>query len=159
MNEENKKLIISRIFDAPRERVWQAWTDPEMFKKWWGPKKYTAPDSKMDVQVGGKYLASMQGPDGKKIWSGGTYKEIIPMEKLVLTDSFADENGNVVPSSHYGMPGMPLETQIVVTFEDEGGNTKMTVRHEGMAAQYQSDASGGWNESFDKLAKTLKQFS
>jgi uncharacterized protein YndB with AHSA1/START domain len=154
-------LIIERVFDAPRALVWKAWTDPEMAKKWWGPKAFTAPTINIDLKVGGKYLFCMRGPglDGKvqDFWSTGTYKEIVPIEKLVMTDSFADEKGNVVPSSHYGMPGMPLELEVVVLFEDLGdGKTKMTLEHRGFPeGEHKTMASAGWNESFDKLAKAI----
>src|SRR2546422_847950 len=100
-------LTIERVFDAPVEEVWNAWTEPEMFKKWWGPKDFTSPHATIDPKVGGKYLVSMKGPAGtpfdKEMWSTGTYEEIIPMQKIVVTDSFADEQGNVVPSTYYGM--------------------------------------------------------
>src|SRR3989344_590653 len=100
-------LTIVRVFDAPRELVWKAWSDPELYKKWFGPKTFTSPVVKMDFRVGGKILGCMRGMEGdfkgKDFWSTGTYKEIVPMKKIVTTDSFADEHGNVVPASHYGM--------------------------------------------------------
>ena len=77
----------------------------------------------------------------------------------MATDSFADAEGNVVPASHYGMgDDMPLELEVTVTFEDEGGKTKMTLTHVGFpAGRMQEMATEGWNESFDKLAESLKQ--
>ncbi len=156
--KENKdELIITRIFDAPRERVWKAWTEPELYKQWWGPKNFTAPVSKIDLRVGGKYLSCMRGPDGKDYWSAGVYSEIVPRERLVLTDSFADADGNVVPASHYGMIGeWPLELLVTVTFEDIGKRTKMTVEHEGIPAGMMREMTEtGWNESFDKLAENI----
>jgi uncharacterized protein YndB with AHSA1/START domain len=163
MNEKNQtntktdELVITRTFDAPRERVWKAWTEPEEFMKWWGPKNFTAPSCKMDFREGGKYLFCMTSPDGKDYWSTGIYKEIKTPERIVWTDSFADENGNVVPGSHYGMgDDFPLEMTVVVTFEDLGGKTKMTLRHIGMPAGDMDKMAGqGWNESFDKLAASL----
>ena len=119
----------------------------------------TAPTIRIDFRVGGKTLFAMQSPDfndGKPIWSTGVYREIVPMERIVTTDSFADENGNVVPASHYGMEGdFPAEMVVTVTFEDVGGKTKMTLRHEGMPASETSGANEGWNQSFDKLAEML----
>lgn len=160
--ENAQGMVITRIFDAPRELVWKAWTDPELVKKWWGPKIFKAPHVSIDFRVGGKYLFCMQAEEGeevwkKGIWSTGEYKEIIPMEKIVCTDSFADENGNAVSSSHYGMEGMPMELLITVTFEDtKDGKTKMILRHEGMPEAFAKDASAGWDESFDKLAEAIK---
>jgi uncharacterized protein YndB with AHSA1/START domain len=153
-------LVIERIFDAPRELVWKAWTDPELAKKWWGPRGFTAPLAEIDFRVGGKSLLAMQSPDfneGRPIYSTGVYKEIIPMERIVTTDCFADESGNVVPATHYGMgEDIPLEMLITVTFEDLGDRTKMTLRHEGLPAGEMIEGAGqGWNESFDKLAESL----
>ena len=153
-------LVIERGFDAPRELVWKAWTDPEQAKRWWGPKGFTAPAAEIDFQVGGKYLLAMQSPDfneGEPIWSTGVYREIVPYERIVCTDCFADETGNVVPATHYGVTrDFPLETLITVTFEDHEGKTKMTLRHEGLPAGEMLEGAGtGWNESFDKLADSL----
>jgi uncharacterized protein YndB with AHSA1/START domain len=155
-----RTLVIERIFDAPRELVWKAWSDPAMAMRWWGPKGFTAPACEIDFRVGGKSLMAMQSPDfndGRPIWSTGIYREIVPFERIVVTDSFADENGNVVPASDYGMPGdIPEEMLITVEFEDVGGKTKMTLRHEGLpAGEMQGGANTGWNESFDKLAAAL----
>jgi uncharacterized protein YndB with AHSA1/START domain len=156
-----RELVIARVFDAPRELVWKAWTDPEEAKKWWGPKGFTAPVSKIDLRVGGKYLNCMRGagPDGvvRDFWSTGIYREIVPLQRLVNTDSFADEKGNVVPASHYGMEGdWPLELLVTVTFEEAGGRTKMTLLHAGIpAGKMRELCETGWNESFDKLAEHL----
>lgn len=151
-------LVITRTFDAPRELVWKAWTDAGMLKKWWGPKQFTCPVSKIDFRVDGKYLHCMRGPDGKDYWSTGVYKEIVALKKIVATDSFADENGTVVPATYYGMEGFPMELQVTLTFEEAGdGKTRMTLRHDGMPAGTDSEmASAGWNESLDKLAEALK---
>jgi uncharacterized protein YndB with AHSA1/START domain len=159
MNE--KELRIVRIFDAPREHVWKAWTDPERVKSWWGPKGFTAPFAKTDLRVGGKYLYCMRAPDGKDYWSTGVYREIVPMQRIVATDSFADEKGNVVPATHYGMsPDLPLEFVVTVTFEEYQGKTRLTLTHKGLPLGPDSDmASQGWNQSFDKLVETLKRFS
>ncbi|MGI0009846.1 MAG: SRPBCC family protein [Nitrosopumilaceae archaeon] len=150
-------LVITRIFDAPRELVWKAWTDPEHMKRWWGPKDFTAPFCKIDFHVGGVYLFCMQSPDGMNYWSTGIYREIIPLEKIVMTNSFADEKGNIVPATHYGMDGdIPLEMLVTVTFEEGDGRTKMTMRHVGIPAGIIRDSNVGWNTSFDKLAESLK---
>jgi len=154
-------LIIERVFDAPRELVWRAWTEPEMAMRWWGPKGFTAPACEIDFRVGGKILSAMQSPEfneGRPIWSTGVYREIDPLERIVMSDSFADEHGNVVPATHYGMgEEFPLEMLVTVTFEDLDGKTRMTLRHEGLPAGEMKDGAGaGWNESFDKLAEILK---
>ena len=154
--KNKKELTITRIFDAPRDLVWKAWTEPERLMRWYGPKNFTSPVSKIDFRVGGTYVNCMRSPDGKDYWSTGVYREIVPLERIVLTDSFADEKGNVVPASHYGMEGdWPLELQMTITFEDAGGKTKLTLRHAGIPDVEITNAQTGWNESFDKLAEVL----
>jgi uncharacterized protein YndB with AHSA1/START domain len=153
------ELVIIRSFAAPRALVWRAWTEPEFCKLWWGPQGFTAPFSRIDLRVGGSYLNCMHSPDGKDYWSTGTYREIVPQLRLVCTDSFADESGRVVPASHYGMEGeWPLELLVTVTFEEEEGATRLTLRHAGIpAGEMREQCADGWNQSFDKLAESLAQ--
>jgi uncharacterized protein YndB with AHSA1/START domain len=153
-----RELVITRTFDAPRALVWRAWTEPERFMRWWGPKIFTSPSCEMDLRVGGKFLWCMQWPDGRRNYNTGEFLEIVPPERLVYTDCFADEDGNVVPASHYGLPAdFPEEMRVTVTFEDLGGKTKMTLTHTGLPAGEMSEMTGqGWNESFDKLAASLR---
>lgn len=164
MSEESKNkkdIIITRTFDAPRERVWKAWTDPAQFNSWWGPKDFTSPASTIDLRVGGRYLNCMRSPRGEEFWSTGVYREIVPLERIVCTDSFADEKGNIVPASHYGMSGdWPLELLVTVTLEEVNGKTKMTLRHEGIpSGEMSENTQAGWNESFDKLAASVAKES
>lgn len=149
---------ITRSFDAPRERVWQAWTDAQRLKRWWGAKEFTTPTWQLDLRVGGKYLYCMRSPEGKDYWGTGVYREIVPRERLVFTDSFADAQGNVVPATHYGMGAdFPLELLVTVTFEEQRGKTTLTLHHAGMPAGPDGElARQGWNESFDKLADLLR---
>ena len=69
VSEQTKDLVIERIFDAPREQVWQAWTDPELFMRWWGPSNFTSPSCRMDVRPGGSYIWSMRDPGGNDYFS------------------------------------------------------------------------------------------
>lgn len=161
MAAQNKdEVTITHIFNAPRELVWKAWTDPETFKRWWGPEGFTAPVAKIDLRVGGKFLGSMKSPEGQEFWSTGTYREIKAPERLVVTDSFADEHGNVVSASHYGMEGeFPLEMLVTVTLEEHDGKTRLTLKHAGVGAIPDADRNGmeqGWSQSFDKLDKVLE---
>lgn len=150
-------LVITRVFDAPVERVWQAWTDPKQIMRWWGPKDFTAPTIHFDLREGSKYHFLMRGPDSKDYWSTGTIQEIVPLERLVFTDSFADDHGNIVPAAYYGMEGdFPLEMVVTVLFEELPGKTKMTLTHTGMPEDQNKEMAGqGWKESFDKLADSL----
>jgi uncharacterized protein YndB with AHSA1/START domain len=121
----------------------------------WGPKGFTSPTCKVDLRVGGSYLYCMRSPDGKDFWGTGVYHEIVPPERIVYTDSFADENGRVVPATHYGMNAdIPREMLVTVTFEEQDGKTKLTLRHAGIpAGPDREGAKQGWGESFDKLAE------
>ena len=100
----------------------------------------------------------MRSPEGQDFWSTGVYREIVEPERIVCTDSFADEKGNVVPATYYGMNAdFPLECQVTLTFKEHDGKTKMTLSHVGIPKGQMSDlAQAGWNESFDKLAESLK---
>lgn len=154
--EKQEILTINRTFNLPLATVWKAWSDAESLKKWWGPEEYSCPDCSIDFKVGGKFLASMQGKDGKKIWSTGEYKEIVPMKKIVNTDSFADSEGNIVSASYYDMPG-EWNDELLVTFEfeEENGNTKLKLQHEGLPAEMIGDCRQGWNSSLDKIEKNF----
>jgi len=153
----NRELVIVRVFDAPRALVWKAWAEPARLKRWWGPRTFTTPVAKIDLRVGGAFLYCMRQADGKDIWGTGVYREIVQLKRLVYTDSFADEKGNVVPATYYGMSrDFPLEMQVTVTFEDQDRKTKLTLHHVGIPAGPDRDgANQGWNESLDKLAETL----
>lgn len=164
---DNNVLTIERIFDAPVERVWAAWTDPEQIKKWWGPKDFTAPAIKLDLRVGGTYHFCMRGaiePGGEPqdLWSTGTFREIVPGKKLVLTDSFSNEQGEILAPTAFGMsPDFPKESVVTITFEDQGGKTKLNLSYEPVNdvvfdAMKQSGMEEGWSTSLDKLAESLK---
>jgi uncharacterized protein YndB with AHSA1/START domain len=152
-----KPLVIVREFAAPTTLVWKAWSEAEAMKKWWGPKDWSCPFARIDFRVGGKFLLCMAPPQGQAHWVTGTYLEIIPGKKFVATDSFSDKDGNVVDPAVYGMEGHPTELRWVVTLEDLGGRTRMTLVHEGMPAGLYSDmAEAGWNEIFDKMGATFE---
>lgn len=157
---DTKTIAITRTFNAPVETVWRAFSEPEHLMQWWGPKIYTAPSAEIDFRVGGKFIFCMRGPDGKDLYSTGIYREIVPMEKIVSTDSFSDAEGNVVPASEYGMEGFPDVLLVTFTFEDVDGKTRMTLRHEGIPAGEMYDmCMVGWNESFDKLETAVENES
>jgi len=155
---KGSELVITRIFDAPRELVWKAWTEPERVKRWWGPEGFTAPFIRIDLRVGGTYLYCMQSPEGRDYWRTGVYREIVPPKRIVCTDSFSDEKGNVAPASHYGMGAdWPLALVVTVTFEEEGGRTTFTLRHAGFPSdEMRNLAKTGWDTSLDKLAESLR---
>lgn len=152
-----KPINITRTFDLPVDKVWQAWTDPESLKKWWGPKDFTCPFCKIDLKAGGKYLACMRSNQGAEFWSTGVYKEIITNKKIVCTDSFSDEKGNVIPASDLNMPGKwPLELRVTVTFEETGDKTRMVVQQVGIPPEMYDECILGWEQSFDKLEENIR---
>jgi uncharacterized protein YndB with AHSA1/START domain len=151
----SNEIAVERVFNLSVTKVWQAWTEPDTFKKWWGPKDFTCSSSSIDLKTGGKYLNCMLSPKGEEYWSTGTFKEIIPDKRLVFTDSFSDEKGNIVSAESHNMPGdWPMELLITVTLEEEeDGKTKLRLLHEGIPREMQKDCIQSWNESFDKLGK------
>lgn len=165
---DEKGIVIERVFEAPREAVWKAWTDEEMAKKWWGPKGFTAPSIKIDLRVGGKYVFAMHGPKGSEwdrdMYSAGIYKEIVPNAKLVVTDYFSDEEGNIVEPSAEGQDSnFPKESTVTVLFEElESNKTKLSIIYQKPESEKQFEAmkkSGmeeGWGQSLEKLADALK---
>jgi uncharacterized protein YndB with AHSA1/START domain len=153
------EIVITRLFYAPRDLVWRAWTEPGFVMQWWGPKDYTSPFCTIDLRVGGAYLYCMRSPEGKDFWSTGVYRELKKPERIVCTDSFADEKGNVVPATYYGMSAdFPAEMLMTVTFEVQPGMTRLTLRHAGIPKGEMRDLTrAGWNESLDKLEGVLGQ--
>jgi uncharacterized protein YndB with AHSA1/START domain len=154
---EEQEIVITRIFDAPRDLVFKAWTEPERVMRWWGPKGFTCPVCKIDLRPGGVYFNCMHSPDGKDYWSRGVFKEIVKPERIVCTDSFADEKGNKVSPRQYGMsPDWPDEAIITVTMDEHGGKTSFTLQHAPIKPGKERDmCHQGWSESLDKLEDYL----
>ncbi len=155
---EAERMVVTRIFDAPRELVWKAWTDPNYIMQWWGPKGFTAPVCKMDFRVGGKFLCCMRSPDGQEFWNAGEYHEIVPNEKIVSSMYFADANGNKVEPEQYGIEHEAIEGAYdTALFEDLGnGKTKLTfIGNEPMKDAVESGQVEGWNQILDKVADVV----
>ena len=153
-----QELVIERTFDAPRKLVWEAWTQPERVRVWWGPKHFITPVYEIDLRVGGKFLLCMRSPEGQEIWGTGVYREIVPQERIVATDNFADAEGRVVPASYYGMKAdYSQEMVYTVMFKEQGGKTRLTLKYVGIPPGEDLEmAQDGWIQSLDKLAEYLK---
>jgi uncharacterized protein YndB with AHSA1/START domain len=151
------EIVITRIFDAPRALVFEAWTQPEHLMRWWAPKDCTTPACTVDLRLGGAFHFCMRMADGQEIWALGIYREIVAPERIVYTDTFADAEGNQVPPSHYGMSAShPAETLVTVTFADHDGGTKLTLRNSFPASVAERGATAqGWGEMLDRLAGEL----
>jgi uncharacterized protein YndB with AHSA1/START domain len=156
VTEKQKTISIERVLNLPLRVVWKAWSDPECFKKWWGPKDFTCPTSLIDFKNGGENFSSMKGPDGKEYWTIANYKEIIPYKKIQYEDSFVNFKGHEVPPSFYDLPGDWSEVNVTVTFEGMNGKTNMTVHQTGIPKEMVEYCFQGWQSSLDKLEDTLK---
>src|SRR6202044_2423744 len=155
---EIERMVVTRIFDAPRELVWKAWTDTKYVMQWWGPKGFTAPFCEIDFRVGGKFLLSMRTPDGWEGWNAGEYYEIVPYEKIVSSMYFSDSKGNKVDPAELGIEHEAIDGAYDVTlFEDLGhGKTRLThIGNEPMESAKNSGQMEGWNEILEKVAAVL----
>jgi uncharacterized protein YndB with AHSA1/START domain len=160
---QSTDFVITRVFDAPRDMVWKAFTDPEHMKHWWGPKGSTVLVSKMDLRVGGSYLGSLRDTSGNVMWGKFVYREIMPPQRLVWEHSFSDENGGL--TRHPLAPNWPLKLLTTVTFaEPRPGQTEVTLRWSPLDATDEERKTfaaahdgmrGGWGGSFDQLAAYL----
>lgn len=158
-NPNHLPLSITRFFSAPIEKVWLAWSNEFLMKQWWGPVGYSCPNAKIDFRVGGESLLAMKDPQGEVVWSGGVYKEIVPYKKIVTTDHFADEKGNIISANEVGMEGdWPLDCLITIDFSDANEEeVKIIIHHEGIPAEMHDDCMHGWNSSLDKLQELVEQ--
>lgn len=141
----DRVLVIERVFDAPRQLVYDAWTQPEHIAKWWGPRGFKSTVLRSDLRPGGSYRVHMLGPDGDH-WTQGVYREVVPPERLVMVGSWADAQGN---------PTRP-ETTLTILFEDLGGKTKLTLHNAIFESTTARDLHlGGWSSSLDCLDEYL----
>jgi len=158
-------FVLSRLFDAPRELVWRAWTEPERLAAWFGPKGVKpAAATRMELRAGGVYHYGMGLPDGKTMWGKWVFREVAAPERLVFVSSFSDEKQGV--TRHPMAPDWPLETLSTILFEDLGGKTLLTIKWIPInAAQSELDAfdkgresmNGGWKGTFEQLAAYLAE--
>jgi uncharacterized protein YndB with AHSA1/START domain len=139
-------LVLTRVFDAPRELVFQAWTDPARLQRWWGPKNFTNPVCEIDVRPGGAIRIHMRAPDGVVYPMSGIFQEIDQPRRLVFTSAALDENDQPM-----------FEVLNTVSFEEQDGRTKLTLEASVMTAtdkapRYLAGMEQGWSQSLDRLA-------
>src|SRR5262245_40983622 len=118
---EKNEFVISRTFDVPRRQLWQAFTDPQQMKSWWGPKGFGVAAQKMDLRAGGSYLYALRSPEGQTIWGKFVYREVTAPERMVYVNSFSDEKGGI--TRHPLSPAWPLEMLSTVTFSEQNGQS------------------------------------
>lgn len=152
-----RDLLLSCVFNAPREVVWQAWTQPDRLMRWFAPEHFTPAAAKVDLRPGGSFLYAMRSPEGAEYWGKGVYREVTSPERLVYVDTFADEEGNPVSPEQYGLGAdYPAETTVTVTLVDQGNRTLLTVVHAGLPAGETSDMTEtSWRSQLDRLASAL----
>jgi len=138
---DEKVLSITRIFDAPRHLVFEAWTNPKHLKRWFAAHGFDIPDAQWQMQPGGKWHSSMSKPNGVLLKMGGVCQEIVPDKKLVFTHAWDEETG-----------GTGHETVITVTFEDQGEKTLMHF-HQAffLSKEVRDDHRTGWTEFLERL--------
>lgn len=153
-SDMERELTLTRVFDAPRELVFEAWTHPEHMAVWWGPRQFTNPVCELDVRPGGAWRIVMRGPDGMEVAAHGIYREVIPPSRLVFTNNASTTDGTPL-----------LEGLTTVVFDEApGGKTKLTLntRVTGLvpfAPQMLAGMETGWNMSLDRLAEALPAWS
>jgi uncharacterized protein YndB with AHSA1/START domain len=155
--EDNDRVLeITRMFDAPRELVFKAFTDPVHAMNWMGPREFPAHHVEADVRPGGKWRIGLKASDavtdqrrGAELWQGGVYQEVDPPRRLVWTFKWDKEPWNTSDKPN-------PETLVTVTLADEGGRTKMKFRQEIFDTKANRDGHvGGWNSAFDRLGEYL----
>ncbi|MGO4127829.1 SRPBCC family protein [Inquilinus sp. YAF38] len=144
----DRELVLTRLIDAPREKLFRAWTEPELMKQWFTPRPWTAPVIEVDLRPGGSNLIVMRGPDGTEFPNRGVYLEIVKNERLVFTDAY---------TKAWEPSEKPFFTGII-TFEDESGKTRYTARavHWTVADREAHEKMGfheGWGLCADQLAE------
>lgn len=156
------EFVISRTFDAPRERLWKAFTEAERLKHWWGPKGFRVRECKVDLRPGGLFHYCLASPDGEAMWGKFVYREIAAPERLEVIVAFSDEAGGV--TRHPWAPDWPLETLSTITLAETRGGTEVTVgwaphnATEGERRTFDESHEGmrqGWGGTFDQLAEYL----
>ncbi|WP_421954059.1 SRPBCC family protein [Polaromonas sp.] len=146
----DRELVLTRLIDAPREKVFKAWTTPELLVQWFTPKPWQTVRAEVDVRPGGASLVVMRGPDGTEFPNRGVYLEVVPNKRLVFTDAFTEA---WKPSEKPFMTG-------VLTFDDEGGKTRYTARvlHWTVADREAHEKMGfheGWGKATEQLAELI----
>jgi uncharacterized protein YndB with AHSA1/START domain len=155
---ESHDVVVTRTFDAPRERVWRSWSDPDEVMTWWGPQGFTSPMCRMDFREEGTTLVCMRSAEGAELYNTWTYGSIEPMTRIEFVQGFADEDGNRVGPTELGLPpAIPDEVRHVVTFRAiDHATTELTVHEFGYPNEQIVEVSkAGMEQCLDKMATSL----
>ena len=149
--DEEREVSLTRVYDAPRETVFKAWTDPEQVARWWAPKMFTATVCEVDARVGGKLRIVMRAPDGSEYPMRGEFREMVVPERLSFTNIAVDNEDRPI-----------IDGFTTVLFAAEGDKTRLTVITRGKAVvpaavQYLQGMEAGWSQMLEKLAELLPE--
>ena len=140
-----RELVITRVLDAPRHLVFQAWTEPDRVARWWGPRGFTTLYCDMDVRPGGSFRVCMCSPEGVEHWKQGVYREVVEPERLVFTFAWEDEEGK---------PGH--QTVVTVTFAEPDARTELTLHQAVFETIAACDVHRqGWTSTLERFAEYL----
>ena len=138
-------LTITRVFDAPRELVFTAWTRPDHLASWLGPHGFTGAAVTLDPRPGGRWRACIRSPEGEEHWMHGVYREVRTPDRLVFTFAWDTEGDR------------RTETLVTIGFADLDGKTEMTFTQTGFPAATDRDSHHeGWTSAFDDLAGFIR---
>jgi uncharacterized protein YndB with AHSA1/START domain len=143
---QTRELSLTRIINAPPEKVYRAWTEPELLKQWFAPRPWTTPYAELNVRPGGGNLIVMKGPGGQEFPNKGIYLEVVTNERLVFTDAYTES----------WEPSLKPFMTVILTFEKHEGKTRYTarVRHWTVADRETHEKMGfhaGWGQCADQL--------
>lgn len=164
---DTQNFVITRVFDAPRDLVWKAWTEVDRLARWWGPKGATIRVIKLDLRPGGVFHYAMQYQPGRDVFGRFVFREIVAPERLVFINSFSDADGGITRAPFPQLGGAwPLEVDIVMTLTESNGKTTLNLRSAPINATEQEHAMfasmtdsmrQGFGGTFDKLDEYLAQ--
>jgi uncharacterized protein YndB with AHSA1/START domain len=154
---EKNEVLITRIINAPRQLIYDCWTQAEHLKRWYAPNHCTVHFTRVDVKIGGGYHGAIIHTDGKHHWFYAVFKEIDPPNKLVFTLARADEHGNHLSPKDAGMPHeWPEITVVTLTFEDLGKQTRFTLHQTvDLALATRTGAYPSWLQMLDRMESLI----
>ena len=158
----DRELVITRVFDAPRDLVWKAWTEPDHLALWWGPKGFKLIVAGLDLRPGGVFHYGMRTANGQEMWGKFVYVEVVAPERIVLISSFSDAAGNI--TRHPMSAAWPLEVMNTLTLTEHDGKTTLILRggpHNATAEERKTfvdaktNVQMGFKGTFDQLDEYL----
>jgi uncharacterized protein YndB with AHSA1/START domain len=152
-----KDVHVTRMFDAPVQRVWKALSDPELVMRWWGPNYFSSPSCSMDFREGGRSILCMRSPDGIDMYNSWEYQKIVPLERIEFVQRLCDKDGGPIDPASIGVSAdFPAEVRSILTLKKMGAKTEMTIVEYGFPdSQLYEFAVMGLEQSLEKMAQAL----